>query len=418
MDALLTKYANLPNVRKDIIYDWTPMIVIERNKFEISYPPCTTFTGGITDTVFPDVDQDEIVRKLLADKGLLSSNIAIARSWDEIVEGRKMLSQYSLEENKMSLIVCIGHPAYHHLKVSQKVSWQRSEQSQALSYSSLINIPNPMPTPSNKILHELIENNILIVATFVMQGISSNILPPEIFEAFLKADSVESSPVNGFKIRQIISPFHIYDSQYWPEKNTGVLEFIPTKHESFTPVIEHPPNADFSIIATDGIVGAGKTTRIKQMEKEGLDRHFVYENTKVIYDTIQHCREHSIIGKERRRMIEDVVTDYEKRLFEKLSSMTGMIYLERNWMYTRWVFGDYISPYPIIEEELVRCMQATRGKFLGTRMIWTAPEIAIERAKNRGTQDELDIQFEKVLEQRLKILYTVPYEWAYGKLLE
>jgi len=286
-----------------------------------------------------------------------------------------------------SIVILFGHPFYYHHALhlsSDPSSWN----------GSLLRDP----VPSNRAIGEMIRKELKIVATLVLGSDPFPIWPPLII------------PPEPMKFAQIISPFS--RTTAWPSKNVGKLIYLSSSLPQSI-----PPDQRISIIAVDGIIAAGKTTLMKEIEREEPYARVEFEKTDDIYAVIAHCREKGIVGKERRALIEETVYQNEKKVLESIDPLTKRVYIERNWLYARWVFGEYDDPFPVVDEQLVKDFEAAGVRLDGTIVVWTPPDEAFRRLIQRGTRDEVSVETESKLEERLRILFDSPYEWAFARRL-
>lgn len=171
------------------------------------------------------------------------------------------------------------------------------------------------------------------------------------------------------------------------------------------------------VVAYDGIIGAGKTTRLKEIEKGKDAPTIFYEPSERIYETIRDCTKRGVSREERQRAVEEAIEEYEVECFRDLKSASSTVLIERNWIYSRWIFGVDESPFPSPSAVIASAIEKAGWRFEGTVMIWTSPEESFERTKKRGTADGITLEEERRLESRLSILFKCPYEWRYGAVL-
>jgi dephospho-CoA kinase len=196
------------------------------------------------------------------------------------------------------------------------------------------------------------------------------------------------------------------------EKNIG---------ESLGPTVARPAGKlRPRIVAIDGVIGAGKTTELKRIEKNlSQTQRIIHEPVQLIYDTIAKCSVAETSDKERQEQVEKTIDKYEEDQLIMADPRTiDKLYIERNWIYSRWVFGTFECLVPKPDMEIVSTIKLSGYKFGGTMMVWTSSEESFERVKARGTKDKLTIEKEKLLEKRLRILFDCPYEWAYGATIQ
>jgi len=169
-----------------------------------------------------------------------------------------------------------------------------------------------------------------------------------------------------------------------------------------------------SIIAIDGIPGAGKTSLLKKMKA-----HCINEPVNMIYEIIRSCKARGIDRFIQQTLVEEAVNRYELNQIDSLrDSGKELVYIERNWLYSEWIFGVRDSVFPICDTEMVEHITKAGYRLNGVIYLSIEPEKAHKRLIKRGNLDDISLEWERILSDRLSILYESRYEWAFSHVIE
>jgi len=180
-----------------------------------------------------------------------------------------------------------------------------------------------------------------------------------------------------------------------------------------------------SMVAFDGIVAAGKTSTLKRLEHSNRESGriiVIKEPTREIYGAIKGAIEQGMAKPERQKLIEKVVTRYEmdqlKRLTRRVSELAGSthytICIERNWAYADWVFGVKSMPYPCPNYSIADAILSTGITDFSTILLEVEPCNGYKRMIARGKGDDVTLKDQEDMHNRLHLLFSGPYRWAYA----
>jgi len=214
-----------------------------------------------------------------------------------------------------------------------------------------------------------------------------------------------------------------------PSKNTGPFIYAPLPKiqlnklkgyptnwtvdfiGEFRPAVEHKPILEFY----DGHIGSGKTSIMNKFTAD--------IGTIAITEPMQRISKLltlEIPDTIKRSIIEAGINNVNFRKLDKFIELNkeSNFSLERNWLYSAWVFGAIKSDYPVIDLSVYNEFRK-RGLIIGTTYYI---DLSIKESKKRmikrGRKCDMSWDDKNLQEiyDRLKILYTSPLEWPYARV--
>jgi len=252
------------------------------------------------------------------------------------------------------------------------------------------------PVPSVKFISLFVENNVQPLKTFY--------LPME-----KEDDSFRQQRMNVLYGRA--------------RKNFGLLVHVvnPLKQDTWKIV---RANKDVyrgrCIYSVDGLIAAGKTTKINENDFEMVLDKKLAPCVEPLED-IHKILNYDLPAYIRQEIRENCITKATLKALAKLMDLNPKhnILMERNILYSKWIFDGVDSSIPMVDEPVLRQL-VDWGLIIGaTYFINTALNECKERMASRGAEGDgkWDEDSLVLINKKTQILYCSDWEWPYAEVM-